>query len=175
MGGWMDGLKDLLIGSLNHILKKKNFQISSEFFHAEKYWCVLCVLCVCVFCSVLLTWVNCCSVRMATRIQDIFTIGKLMALTLIIVVGLIEVCKGNILKCVVWKYIKLQLINTSYTRADRINALKLHSSLFGYKYRNNTLLLYISIHFILCTLNFFHLYLKKQSVIPSQCSIWNSQ
>lgn len=60
---------------------------------------------------------------MATRIQDIFTVGKLMALGLIIVVGLIEICKGNILKCVVWKYIKKQQKNTSYASADRINAL----------------------------------------------------
>ncbi|TWW75343.1 Large neutral amino acids transporter small subunit 2 L-type amino acid transporter 2 [Takifugu flavidus] len=44
---------------------------------------------------VLLTWVNCCSVRLAKRIQDVFTVGKLMALGLIIVVGLIEICKGK--------------------------------------------------------------------------------
>lgn len=31
--------------------------------------------------------------------------------------------------------------------ADKNNALKLHSSLLGYKYRNNTWLLRISIHF----------------------------
>uniref|UniRef100_A0A8C5GP68 Asc-type amino acid transporter 1-like n=1 Tax=Gouania willdenowi TaxID=441366 RepID=A0A8C5GP68_GOUWI len=46
-------------------------------------------------CVLLLTWVNCSSVRMATRIQDIFTVGKLMALGLIIVVGLIQVFHGN--------------------------------------------------------------------------------
>uniref|UniRef100_H3CFW5 Solute carrier family 7 member 10 n=1 Tax=Tetraodon nigroviridis TaxID=99883 RepID=H3CFW5_TETNG len=46
-------------------------------------------------CLLLLTWINCCSVRMATRIQDIFTVGKLMALGLIIVVGLVEICKGK--------------------------------------------------------------------------------
>lgn len=48
--------------------------------------------------SVLLTWVNCSSVRMATRIQDAFTVGKLMALGLIIVVGLVQICNGNGLK-----------------------------------------------------------------------------
>lgn len=51
--------------------------------------------CVCVCLSVFLTWVNCFSVRMATRIQDIFTVGKLMALGLIIVVGLVQICKGQ--------------------------------------------------------------------------------
>lgn len=150
MDGWMNGWIEGLVNRIS----ESQFKLAVKFFMLKKWWCVLCVLCVCVFCSVLLTWVNCCSVRMATRIQDIFTIGKLMALTLIIVVGLIEVCKGNILKCV-WKYIKLQLKNTTYSRADRINALKLHSSLLGYKYRNNTRLLYISIHFIFCTLTFF--------------------
>eukprot|EP00064_Thunnus_orientalis_P011580 superscaffoldBa00001684_g11611 len=46
-------------------------------------------------CLLLLTWVNCSSVRMATRIQDAFTVGKLMALGLIIVVGLVQICNGN--------------------------------------------------------------------------------
>uniref|UniRef100_A0A674AWY9 Solute carrier family 7 member 10 n=1 Tax=Salmo trutta TaxID=8032 RepID=A0A674AWY9_SALTR len=46
-------------------------------------------------CLLFLTWVNCSSVRMATRIQDVFTVGKLAALGLIIVVGLVQICKGN--------------------------------------------------------------------------------
>uniref|UniRef100_A0A673W128 Solute carrier family 7 member 10 n=1 Tax=Salmo trutta TaxID=8032 RepID=A0A673W128_SALTR len=46
-------------------------------------------------CLLFLTWVNCSSVRLATRIQDVFTVGKLAALGLIIVVGLVQICKGN--------------------------------------------------------------------------------
>ncbi|MCJ8736025.1 hypothetical protein PDJAM_G00254190 [Pangasius djambal] len=46
-------------------------------------------------CILFLTWVNCFSVRLATRIQDIFTVGKLMALGLIIVVGLFQIYEGN--------------------------------------------------------------------------------
>ncbi|KAI5626141.1 asc-type amino acid transporter 1 [Silurus asotus] len=46
-------------------------------------------------CILLLTWVNCSSVRWATRIQDFFTIGKLLALVLIIIVGMVQICKGH--------------------------------------------------------------------------------
>lgn len=51
-------------------------------------------MCACVF-AVFLTWVNCSSVCLATRIQDVFTVGKLAALGLIIVVGLVQICKGE--------------------------------------------------------------------------------
>ncbi|XP_068777810.1 large neutral amino acids transporter small subunit 2 [Struthio camelus] len=46
-------------------------------------------------CLLLLTWVNCASVRWATRVQDVFTAGKLLALALVIVTGLVQICKGE--------------------------------------------------------------------------------
>ncbi|XP_051576637.1 solute carrier family 7 member 10a [Myxocyprinus asiaticus] len=46
-------------------------------------------------CVLFLTWVNCSSVRWGTRIQDVFTVGKLLALVLIIVVGMVQIAKGH--------------------------------------------------------------------------------
>nr|KAF6388924.1 solute carrier family 7 member 8 [Myotis myotis] len=46
-------------------------------------------------CLLLLTWVNCSSVRWATRVQDIFTAGKLLALALIIIMGVVQIGKGE--------------------------------------------------------------------------------
>ncbi|XP_031810238.1 asc-type amino acid transporter 1 isoform X2 [Sarcophilus harrisii] len=46
-------------------------------------------------CLLLLTFVNGSSVRWATRIQDIFTGGKLLALALIITVGFVQIFQGN--------------------------------------------------------------------------------
>ncbi|XP_030630496.1 large neutral amino acids transporter small subunit 2 [Chanos chanos] len=46
-------------------------------------------------CLLFLTWVNCFSVRWANRIQDVFTAGKLLALGLIIIMGILQICKGH--------------------------------------------------------------------------------
>jgi len=40
-------------------------------------------------------FINCASVKWATRIQDTFTFGKLIALAILIVIGLIEIGSGE--------------------------------------------------------------------------------
>ena len=40
-------------------------------------------------------FINCASVKWATRIQDTFTFGKLIALAILIVIGLIEIGSGK--------------------------------------------------------------------------------
>ncbi|KAJ8369632.1 hypothetical protein SKAU_G00096600 [Synaphobranchus kaupii] len=47
-------------------------------------------------CLTLLTFVNCISVRAATKVQDLFTASKLIALTIIIIFGFIEIARGDI-------------------------------------------------------------------------------
>lgn len=46
-------------------------------------------------CLLLLTWVNCRSARWATRVQDVFTAGKLAALAIIIAAGTYRICTGQ--------------------------------------------------------------------------------
>lgn len=47
-------------------------------------------------CLALTMFINCASVKWATRIQDSFTFGKLIALAILIVIGLIELGSGNV-------------------------------------------------------------------------------
>ncbi|XP_033626182.1 Y+L amino acid transporter 2-like isoform X2 [Asterias rubens] len=48
-----------------------------------------------ILCLALLTFVNCWSVPWATKVQDVFTIAKVLALLVIIVSGLVYICMGH--------------------------------------------------------------------------------
>lgn len=46
--------------------------------------------------SVILTFVNCYSVKLATKVQDVFMVGKVAALAIIIITGIILLCTGEL-------------------------------------------------------------------------------
>lgn len=50
----------------------------------------------CSVSAVLLTFVNCYSVKAATRVQDFFAAAKLLALALIIIIGFVKIGQGTL-------------------------------------------------------------------------------
>ena len=51
------------------------------------------------FISALITIVNCISVKAAVRMQDAFTYAKLICIAILVIIGIIELCKGKTHLC----------------------------------------------------------------------------
>jgi amino acid transporter len=63
-------------------------------------------------CICLLAFINCWSVKAATKVQDYFTLAKLLALFVIIGTGIYQLCLGNL--SAVFQFLAGQL--TCHTR-----------------------------------------------------------
>ncbi|XP_042875488.1 large neutral amino acids transporter small subunit 1-like isoform X3 [Penaeus japonicus] len=73
-------------------------------------------------CILTLAFVNCWSVKWATRVQDIFTGAKLFALAVIIITGFVQLCFGHV------EYFTFENTETDITKI----ALSFYSGLFAY-------------------------------------------
>uniref|UniRef100_A0AAY4EGP0 Solute carrier family 7 member 5 n=1 Tax=Denticeps clupeoides TaxID=299321 RepID=A0AAY4EGP0_9TELE len=77
-------------------------------------------------CLTLLTFINCISVKAATKVQDVFTASKLIALGIIITFGFIQIGRGDV------SYLSPDLVfEGSKMGVDNI-VLALYSGLFAY-------------------------------------------
>lgn len=77
----------------------------------------LACLCIC-----LLTFVNCWDVKWSMRVQDVFTVGKLLALVTIILTGAVQLCYGHV------EHFNFDDTETDVTKI----ALSFYSGLFAY-------------------------------------------
>eukprot|EP00062_Callorhinchus_milii_P005254 gi/632944918/ref/XP_007887762.1/ PREDICTED: large neutral amino acids transporter small subunit 1 [Callorhinchus milii] len=77
-------------------------------------------------CIMFLTAVNCYSVKAATRVQDIFAAAKLLALALIIIVGFVQIGKGDT------PHLAPEHVFDGTTRNVGKAVLALYSGLFAY-------------------------------------------
>jgi len=75
-----------------------------------------------VCCIMVLTFVNCWDVKWATRVQDVFTYAKLLALFIIIITGIVQLCYGHT------EYFTFENTTTDVTKI----ALSFYSGLFAY-------------------------------------------
>jgi len=78
---------------------------------------LLAAVCICV-----LAFINCWEVKWATRVQDVFTYAKLLALLLIIVTGFVQLGRGKV------EYFNFDDTETDITKI----ALSFYSGLFAY-------------------------------------------
>lgn len=70
----------------------------------------------------LLTYVNCYSVKLSTKVQDFFTYGKLIAIATIVITGFVQLAQGNT------QHFTFENTETDFAKI----ALSFYSALFAY-------------------------------------------
>ena len=75
------------------------YQVFSIYFdyttYCQRNWWFNLIRFLFLYSTAVLTFINCWNVRWATKVQDVFTAAKIIALIIIIIAGMVQLCMGK--------------------------------------------------------------------------------